>query len=393
MGAQKETQRRRWKQGEVLLRLKKFIALIVVVVLSCCLSGCEPSVQPRPPAPPAWRPVGVTTLIKRLAPAKQGKTSWRDYEPAIRRSLKYVRKKPATGVAVQRPGLTLQWRQLALTLEKLLALLPELDNDPGLLEKHFTWAPVTPNVLLTGYYEPLFSASKTKTPTHPYPLYTKPGDVKKGTPYKHDRAAIDFGNALQGRGLEIAWAKSLVDVFFLQIQGSGRLSFPNGETKYILYNGSNGHPYVSLGKALIERGFSTKEEMSMQKIRQVLEEHPDKQAELLSLNPKYIFFRLGDKGPYGAFGEVLTPRVSVAVDRKYIPLGALLAVDAKLPGYQSDVEEQFSGLMLAQDTGTMHENHLDLFCGAGDKAEFQAGNMKGRATAYLLLSLDALTAQ
>lgn len=331
-------------------------------------------------------------LTERLSPARvlqsmpsssQDLRSWRDLAPAIEQSLVYVRKRPPMELAVAHAELPGQgevtWARLERGLTLLLELLPKLDARPGLLLEHFIWAPVFPDVLLTGYYEPYLEASLTPHPEYPYAIYAPPPDLEKGAPH-HSRAEIDFGGSLAGQGLEVAWAKDLVDVFFLHVQGSGRLLLPDGEVKHILYADTNQHEYVALGRELIDRGYATREEMSMQKIREILAAYPEQRAELLSLNPKYIFFSVSDSGPFGASGAVLAPMVSVAVDRAFLPLGAILAVRGDLPDGRL-----FSGVTLAQDTGTMRRNHLDLFCGAGDAAAALAGKMRGRAAAWLLL--------
>ncbi len=321
--------------------------------------------------------------LRSMPSSSQGLRSWRDLEPSILESLVYVRKKNPGEPAIVHTEFTTQgevtWERLERGLTLLVELLPKLDATPELLLEHFVWVPVRPDVLLTGYYEPFLEASLIPHPDYPHAIYAPPPGLEKGVPH-HSRAEIDFQGALAGQGLEIAWAKDLVDVYFLHVQGSGRLVLPDGEVKHVLYAGTNQHEYVGLGRALIDRGHATKEEMSMQKIREILAAYPEKRVELLSLNPKYIFFKISDAGPFGASGAVLTPMVSVAVDRGHLPLGAIMAVRGDLPD-----GSLFSGLTLAQDTGTMRRNHLDLFCGAGEKAAALAGKMRGRAAAWLLL--------
>lgn len=310
----------------------------------------------------------------------QGLISWTEFAPALKRSLRYVRLRPDEQRAAAWPGE--DWRCLESTLEHLLELLPRLDAEPELLLSEFAWHKVEPDVLLTGYYEPFLEASLTPHPDYPHPIYAQPPWLEPGDPALA-RASIQQG-ALAGRGLEIAWAKDPVDVFFLHIQGSGRLLLPDGSQKHVLYAGSNGHEYVSLGRELIERGYASREEMSMQKIRQILAEYPQQRETLLALNPKYIFFNLGDDGPFGATGAELTPMVSCAVDKDYIAMGSVLAVSGELP--QGARTPRITGLLLAQDTGTMERNHLDLYCGSGPDAAALAGRMKGRAAAWVLVS-------
>lgn len=307
--------------------------------------------------------------------------------PALQESIKHLSRKPQAEVAVVAGGEPITWGQLTQTNQRLLSLLSSLDQNRGLLLQQFRWLALPPGTLVTGYYEPLIEASLTPHPDYPYPIYKAPPNLKSSVWPNRER--IDFEGALQGYYLEIAWAKDLTDVFFLHIQGSGRLKLPDGRLRAVNYAGSNGHKYFPVGRALIDQGYATKEEMSMQTIRRLFRQHPDKVRQWMALNPKYIFFSLGDfspGNPVGAMGRPLMPRVSVAVDRKSVPLGSVLAMDTLLPGYQSQQPERVRGVVLAQDTGTMKMNHFDMFMGFGEKAAHQAGLMKGEGTAYLLLA-------
>jgi len=368
--------------------------------LLAALAACAPTppVQPADvPASPVAAPVGALgpgavssddqrPWHVRLSPATQSIASYESMRPAIRASLTHLAGKPESGTAMLVGDVVLTYGQLKTTLERLDSLLPELDRDPSRLGEHFAWITADETALLTGYYEPWLEASLTPHPGYPHPLYRSPGKGRKPS-----RAAIDFGGALKGKGYEIAWAKSLIDIFFLQVQGSGRLLLPDGSTKNVVYGGSNGHKYVAVGRVLVERGDITEEEKSMQRIRRFFEEHPDKVQEVLSKNPSYIFFKLAEKGPVGGMGVVLTPYVSAATDPSFLPYGALLAVDAMLPGFpEGSAPERFTGLLLAQDTGCMKGHHVDLFCGAGHKAAFQAGHMKDTAAIRVLVAREAL---
>lgn len=386
--------------------------MLLAAFLALLIQGCAP----RRPVEPAlgYAPLGVreaTSLAKDLRSRDQGLKSWRELEPGLRRSLAYVGARPQAGKAVDRPGLALTWGALRATLEDLLRLLPELDRDPGLLAREFTWFRLHPGTLLTGYYEPWLEASLTPDPAYPEPLFGVPQDLKvtdlgkfhprwKGqqltyrvengavVPY-HDRQAIDQAGALDGKGLEIAWTRDPVEIFFLQIQGSGRLVLPDGRIRHVLYAGKNGREFVSLGKVLEQRGYLTKGEITMQSIKDLLASRPDLRDELLATNPSYVFFRLADQGPYGSAGQVLTPLVSAAVDRSMVPLGAVFALDSRLPGERGEIP--FQGLMLAQDTGgAIKETRVDLFCGSDSRAEFVAGNLKSQAQVLVLVSNRAL---
>jgi membrane-bound lytic murein transglycosylase A len=373
-------------------------------VAGLCLMAALATCSPTSPVQPADTPPAVPHTAAapapapgpsddqrpwhaRLSPATQSIASYESMRPAIRASLTHLAGKPESGTAMVVGDVALTYGQLKTTLERLDSLLPELDRDPARLAEHFAWVTADEHALLTGYYEPWLEASLTPHPNYPHPLYRSPGKGRKPS-----RAAIDFDGALRGKGHELAWAKSLIDVFFLQVQGSGRLLLPDGSTKNVVYGGSNGHKYVAVGRVLVERGDIAEEEKSMQRIRRFFEEHPDKVQEVLSKNPSYIFFKLAEKGPVGGMGVVLTPYVSAATDPSFLPYGALLAVDAIVPGFpEGSAPERFTGLLLAQDTGCMKGHHVDLFCGAGHKAAFQAGHMKDTAAIRVLVAREALT--
>lgn len=399
--------------------------------LLCCVAllawGCAkapvPTAPPRPApvAPPvvqapSFEPLPheqALALARRMSPATQGLRSWRDLEPGLKSSLAYVRRKPAASVAFSRPGLSVTWGAMRQTLEDLLAALPYLDDDPALLAQVFDWYPLEQNTLVTGYYEPYLEASLTPDPQYPYPLYGRPADMlevdlgefhprwrgqvlryrmqKKGIKPYYSREDIDFAGALRGKGDELAWVKDRVELYFLQIQGSGRLILPDGEVKHVLYADKNGRELNMLGRTIIKRGYLKPSEASMPRIREFVREHPDLTESLLSADKSYVFFKLADTGPFGSMGKLLTPMASVAVDRSRVPLGAALAMSVPLPTPQSGGPTSLSGLVMAQDTGgAIVGNHVDLFCGSGPYAEYVSGRMKNPGALNLLVSRRAL---
>lgn len=351
----------------------------------------------------------VSGLISRLQNQDDGGFSWLMLQKGIEYNLRYVSSKPANSVAAKYGRMQITWGMLRQTNEEMLELLPLLSESPELLNEKFVWYSMAPRTLLTGYYEPYLEASLTPHPDYPYPLYSVPADLKtldlgkfhhrwKGQkliyrqengevlPY-HDREDIDFEGALQSKGLEIAWVKDLVDVFILQIQGSGRLVLPDGNVKHVLYAGKNGLKYVSLGKVLINRGLLPKEGMSMQKIRAFLAENPELVEELLTTNPSYVFFRLDDEGPFGSMGAPLTPMASVAVDSKVLPLGSLALLTTRLPQQDANAKAPFVRMVMAQDRGgAIKGTRVDLFCGSGSDAEYLAGHLTSWSHVYLPIS-------
>jgi peptidoglycan lytic transglycosylase A len=207
------------------------------------------------------------------------------------------------------------------------------------------------------------------------------GRVVKGAlvPYD-DRAAIVKG-ALAAMHLELFWVDDPIDAFFLQVQGSGRIDLPDGSTTQLAYDGQNGQPYVAIGKLLVERGVMTKEEVSLQSIRAWIKAHPDEGMALMDQNPSYVFFReRSGEGPLGSEGVALTPGRSLAVDRKFIPLGVPLYLDLT-------EQTELHRLVVAQDTGGAISGPVrgDVFWGFGQEAEAKAGAMRATGRYFLLL--------
>ncbi|WP_407944185.1 murein transglycosylase A [Maridesulfovibrio sp.] len=404
----------------LLLSLRKFVFyLFLVASASSFLSACSlytgtPDVPVKSHVTPTkgYYKIDseqVEALINRLQNSAGDDLSWRDLEKGIKRNLRYVSSKPANKVAARYGRLAITWGMLKRTNEEMLELLPQLQYAPELLNEKFVWYSMVPRTLLTGYYEPYLEASLTPDPEYPYPLYSIPADLKvldlgkfhhrwkgqhliyrqesgEAVPY-HDREEIDFKGALKGKGLEIAWVKDLVDVFILQIQGSGRLVLPDGSVKHVLYAGKNGLKYVSLGKVLIQRGLLPKEGMSMQRIKAFLDDNPQLMEELLTTNPSYVFFRLADEGPFGSMGAALTPMTSVAVDSKVLPLGSLALLTTGLPQQDENQKSPFVRMVMAQDRGgAIKGTRVDLFCGSGPEAEYLAGHLTSWSHIYLPVS-------
>ncbi|OGR35498.1 MAG: hypothetical protein A2051_06410 [Desulfovibrionales bacterium GWA2_65_9] len=403
------------------------IRLLGLLLLALALAwGCAKPVAPPPPPPPPppvkverpwFEPLSVDQALSRVAqmhPSTQGFSSWRDLEPGLKANLAYVSAKPAAQVAVDRPGLKLTWGAMRLTLEDLLAALPYLDGDPALLARVFAWYPVAQeDTLVTGYYEPFLEASLEPDPAYPYAIYGRPSDMltvdlgefhsrwkgqqlhyrlaKNGIKPYHSRGEIDFGGALKGKEAELAWVKDRIDLYFLHIQGSGRLILPDGSVKHVLYAHKNGRELAMLGRTMIRRGHLTRDEASAPRIRSFAQKNPHLAKELLSEDLSYVFFRLSDVGPFGSMGSLLTPLGSIAVDRSQIPLGAALAMTTPLPVPPQGGPGRLSGLMLAQDTGgAIVGNHVDLFCGSGPYSEFVSGRMKNPGQLHILVSNRAL---
>ena len=199
-----------------------------------------------------------------------------------------------------------------------------------------------------------------------------------------DREKIESG-ALTGKGLELLWIDDPVDVFLLQVQGSGRVILPDGNVVQVGFAAHNGRSYHSIGRWLIDQGELQAHEASWDGIRGWIEKHPDRASELFAYNPRFIFFRvLEGPGPIGAEGVALTPERSMAVDTRFIPLGMPLWLDTVRPGGST---EPMQRLMVAQDKGGAIKGVVrgDFFWGYGDDALAQAGRMKSSGRYFLLL--------
>lgn len=257
----------------------------------------------------------------------------------------------------------------------------------------------------TGYYAPEIEGSRTHDAGYDVPVYRRPPDLvemdsgvaaggaptgKKARgrmqdgqfgPY-YDRAAIDAG-ALANRGLEIAWVKDPVELFFLEIQGSGRLHLPDGSYMWIGYDTQNGYNYTGIGKLMRDRGLigpNTSYATSMQGIKAYLADHPDERQSLMEQNKSVVFFReLSGGAPLGAMGAPVTGHVSVAADPNFTPLGAPLWLSAD--------RTEVTGLWVAQDTGGAIKgaNRVDTYWGAGVIAAITAGGMSARGQMLVLV--------
>ena len=267
---------------------------------------------------------------------------------------------------------------------------------PSFFYYRFDWVQVGDGkAFATGYYEPEIAGSRVKAPGLEVPIYRTPADLTRcyGTSgtgrgrVNHEgycvlyytRAEIEDG-ALAGRGLELAWAADPVELFFLQIQGSGRVRTPDGSVVRIGYDNQNGREYVAIGRLLRERGILPPGGASMQAIVDWIRANPEQGRALMRENLSYIFFKeLTGPGPLGALGLPVTPRGTVATDPLFVPLGAPVFLTLDRP--------EANGLWVAQDTGGAIKgpNRFDTFWGAGPDATRTAGGMSASGQALILL--------
>ena len=310
-------------------------------------------------------------------------------------------------------------------IRSTLAILQELlDSDldvPSLdreLKAHFNlYQLVFPkrsaSLLTTGYYEPTLAGSRASSAKFPFPFYRKPDDLltidldnfsnkykgerlvgrlsgQKVLPY-YSRREIDQEGRLAGRGLELFWTDDRLKLFFMQIQGSGRLVLEDGVSVQLQYRATNGHPYFPIGRELIRRGILRPEEVSLQRIYAYLRDHPEEQEGVLNLNPSYVFFQEAQGGPYGSLNVPLTPGRSVAMDLKIFPSGGLAWLTGVKPVFSPDNRILYwvpmNRWVLVQDSGGAIKGpgRLDFFWGNGDQAEMAAGHQRHGGTIYFIL--------
>ncbi len=354
------------------------------------LSAC--AVAPQRPASPA--PAQTSTYAKanwNALPAvadtdlQAGFAAWRSACPRLKTEANWAPTCAAAANVANNPSAIRQFLQANLDVYALRAANSRADG------------------LITGYYEPIYAGSLTRTAKASVPVYGVPEDMVsvqldslypelKGKRLRgrvegrvlkpYDDAARIAANGVKAPVL--AWLTSPMDLQFLQIQGSGRVQLADGRQLRIAYADQNGHPYRPIGRWLVEQGELKQADVSMAAIRAWADTHPTRVPELLASNPSYVFFTLGpdsDEGPRGSLNVPLTAGYSVAVDRNVVPLGSLLWLSTTRPDGTALVRP-----VAAQDTGgaITGEVRADLFWGTGDAAGELAGHMKQKGTIWML---------
>jgi len=373
----------------------------ILLCLLCILVACEPAPQDADlkltPATfadlPGWSQDDLTAIV-----------------PAWTRSCQRIMKRPADSPLgpLEAAGTNATWQ--AVCAEYLALESPSSERLRTFFQTHFTPYQVTagnePEGLFTGYYEAHLRGSLVRQGPYNTPLYARPDDlvmVQLGD-FREDLK----GRRIAGRVVEgnlkpyetradivqvkwphnekvLLWVDDPVDAFFVQIQGSGVVELPGGDTMRIGYAGQNGHPYYAIGRELIERGALTKEKVSMQSIREWLAANPGEASQVMNTNQSYVFFRaIRGEGPIGGEGVALTPDRSLAIDRSLLPYGMPVWLVAEHP---SAAESPIQRLMIAQDTGGAIRGPVrgDVFWGYGEQAEAMAGQMKSKGQYWLLL--------
>jgi membrane-bound lytic murein transglycosylase A len=381
--------------------LARALALAAALTLAAC-AGRQPP-PPRPPVPvevpPPPTPLPPPPANAAAAGVALAPAATLSEDQARRALAAFTTSCPSLVRREDKSGLTrpADWQVLCAH-----AALANMASAAAFFRDRFDWVRVGEGkAFATGYYEPEIAGVRTRQPGFDVPVYRTPPDLIRCT--KADgtagrgrvdesgscvlyftRAEIEDG-ALAGKGLEIAWAADPVDLFFLQIQGSGRLRAPDGSILRIGYDNQNGRDYVAIGRLLRERGILPPGGANMAAITAWMRAQPDRGRSLMRENPSYIFFReLTGPGPLGALNLPVTPRVTVAADPLFVPLGAPVFLDLN--------RNEADGLWVAQDTGGAIKgaNRFDTFWGAGSDAERIAGGMAGNGTALILLPKGAV---
>ncbi|PKQ12304.1 MAG: murein transglycosylase [Alphaproteobacteria bacterium HGW-Alphaproteobacteria-1] len=241
--------------------------------------------------------------------------------------------------------------------------------------------------LFTGYYEPQLRGALQPGGRYRYPVYRMPPEAREASPWL-SRREILTGDVMSGRGLEIAWVDDPVELFFLQIQGSGRIRLPDGGVIRVGYGGANGHPYRSIGTELVRLGIYEAHQVSAEVIKNWVRRNPEAGEALLFHNPSYVFFRRVDqvspeRGPLGAMNRSVTAGRTIAVDPAHVPLGAPVWIEKEGHG-------PIRRLMVAQDTGSAIKGpqRADIFFGTGADAGRAAGRLRDPGRMVVLMPIQ-----
>ena len=389
--------------------------IIVTAILFLALFACA-----RPPVTVTKPEDALDHASLRRTPPLRDDREFKDIAVAARKSLEYYKKLPPDAPFFFGPE-KVTTLDMVVTLQNFLLIVENGSLSAAQKTEHIrqgfslyraVGSDGDGKVLFTGYYEPMLSCRIAADDTFRFPLYRRPDDIieidltlfgngfpknkifgrlddKKVIPY-YSREEIDQKKLLGGKDLEILWCNDIIDIYVLQVQGSGKVDLGDGNIMSVLYDGANGRPYKSIGKYLINTGDVTRENMSMQAIREYLRSHPDKLTEVLNQNPSYVFFRL-DTGPsLGSIGVALTPGRSIATDGKLFPKGALGFIVAQKPVIEDGSIkewEPFTRFVLNQDTGGAIKGpgRADIFFGQGPDAELTAGNLQHEGELYFLV--------
>ncbi|MBI4681492.1 MAG: MltA domain-containing protein [Nitrospirae bacterium] len=381
-----------------------FLLCLFLVMTNCALV-VKPSVEPQ---------LKELTVREARSHDLQDDLDLGGLEQAVAQSAKYYRRLPQNR-SFHYADLIYSPEELAESLDLFMMVMKNYhgkERMQQLREKFLFFESINSehNAFFTGYYEPTLEGNLIPTEEFTQPLYNIPDDLievdlgqfsekwknekiigrLKGTrlvPYD-SRDKIVYDNSLEGRAETIAYVKE-IELFFLQIQGSGLIKLPGGEVMRVNYAGSNGHPYRAVGTILKDK--IPPDRMSLQAIKEYLYSHPDEVKTILSYNQSYIFFREMEEGPLGNIGVPLTQDRSIAMDWRVIPGGSLAYIETELPVFDDGRIIDWKPVkrfVLVQDTGGVIRDHgrVDIFFGNGEKAELTAGHLKQKGRVFIIVA-------
>lgn len=418
------------------------LVLACVVITFLCLAGCFPQKKvavpqkpvavppapeikpPRPaePEPPSSRPKPhLVKLLQEEYPDFRDDLFFSGLGKALNQSLAYFRVVPDNRVfqfGNDRVSKKRMVESLTVMLDYMGQTDPEQDFNDLIRKRYDVYKSVGNDrgeVLFTGYYEPCLRGSLEKSDEYPYPVFAAPDDLvsidlraysdeegfnrtlmgrvtdrKTVVPY-YERKEIGRGDILKGKARIIAYVSDRIDLFFLEVQGSGILYLDNGDVLKLHFSNKNGRPYRSIGNYMVNTGRIPAKNISMQTIKAYLRNNPGEVDEILNFNPSYVFFTEGKGGPYGCYGVEVTAERSIATDKPLFPACALAFIQTSRPVVDSRGKIVEWGeahrLVLNQDTGGAIKGpgRVDLFMGNGSYAELAAGHMKHNGSLYFLV--------
>lgn len=393
---------------------QRYILLFIIACLLLFNAGCF-----KKPTPVDMTPV-LYPLSSQQLPSFKDDLNYRQLMDSIQQSLAYLKRIPRHRLFAFGND-TYHTPHMIRSLEFFLDYIqthPTSQQLKDFVQKNYrvyrsTGRKQSRIVMFTGYYEPLLQGSLIPSGDYRYPVFALPDDLLKidlalfsekwkgqkiigrlsnqtVVPY-YTRKQIAALNVLEQKERPLLWVNNQIDLFFLQIQGSGKVKLESGESLNLHYAGTNGHPYRSIGKLLINKGKIAQEEMSMQKIKSYLTQHPDEIQDIFNFNPSYVFFQTETEGPLGCLNVPLTPSRSIATDQQIFPPAALCYIQTQKPIVDSSGEIRnwidFGRFVLNQDTGgaIRGAGRADLFCGHGAYAETTAGHLKHDGALYTLI--------
>ncbi len=390
-----------------------FVAVAIALVL--WLSGCAPTVRL------TARQKAIEEIHAWSYPDFSDDMDYGGLQRGISQSLSYLKKIPVDRQFVFGPD---RYRidHMIASLQQFLDFIqtrpPARELNAYIRANYRVYRSVGRNadneVLFTGYYEPHLRGSLVRHDDYQYPVFARPRDLvsidlalfseqyngkkiigrcagRTVVPYDERAQITSDESTFQNRAEVLAWVKDPVDDFFMQIQGSGKIYLDNGQVINVHYDTTNGQPYRSIGKLLIDEEKISREQMSMQQIRRYLQEHPEERQRILNHNPSYVFFKIEPDGPLGNINVPLTAGRSLALDRRLFPPAALAFIETEKP--LVDGSDRIAGwtacnrFVLNQDTGGAIKGpgRADLFWGSGPYAEIAAGYLKNPGKLYFLV--------